>query len=71
VSLSRARDAMHVFTRDKAALRQSVMQPGERKSVWEFVQSVRRSNLQSRQGVMLDLWAARHAETVRAMEMER
>jgi ATP-dependent exoDNAse (exonuclease V) alpha subunit len=33
VSLSRAREGMHVYTRDKAALRQSVMQPGERKSV--------------------------------------
>jgi ATP-dependent exoDNAse (exonuclease V) alpha subunit len=30
VSLSRARDSMHVNTRDKAALRQSVMYPGER-----------------------------------------
>src|ERR1700676_2342507 len=48
VSLSRARDAMHVFTRDKAALRQSVMQPGERKSVWELVQASRRSKPQSR-----------------------
>ena len=28
VSLSRAREAMHVYTRDKAELRQSVMQPG-------------------------------------------
>jgi hypothetical protein len=37
VSLSRARDAMHVYTRNKAALRQSVMYPGERKSVWELV----------------------------------
>ena len=33
VSLSRARAAMHVYTRNKAALRQSVMQAGERKSV--------------------------------------
>jgi conjugative relaxase-like TrwC/TraI family protein len=33
VSLSRARAAMHVYTRNKTALRQSVMQPGERKSV--------------------------------------
>jgi hypothetical protein len=33
VSLSRALSAMHVYTRDKAELRQSVMQPGERKSV--------------------------------------
>ena len=52
VSLSQARDAMHVFTRNKAALRQSVMQPGERKSVWELVQSVRRSNVQSRDRMM-------------------
>jgi len=29
VSLSRAREAMHVCTRDKSELRQSVMQPGE------------------------------------------
>jgi hypothetical protein len=29
---------MHVYTRDKAALRQSVMYPGERKSVWELAQ---------------------------------
>jgi conjugative relaxase-like TrwC/TraI family protein len=71
VSLSRARDAMHVFTRDKAALRQSVMQPGERKSVWEFVQAVRRSNTQSRDRMMPDLWTARQAEIVRATEMER
>src|ERR1700684_4103978 len=67
VSLSRARNAMHVFTRDKAALRQSVLQSGERKSVWEFVQSARRSNFQSRQGVMLDLWAARQAEIDRGV----
>jgi hypothetical protein len=40
LSQSRARDAMHVFTRNKAALRHAVMQPGERKSVWELVQSV-------------------------------
>jgi hypothetical protein len=37
VSLSRAREAMHVYTRNKAALRQSVMHPGERESVWELV----------------------------------
>ena len=71
VSLSRARAAMHVYTRNQAALRQSVMQPGERKSVWELVQAVRRSNSQSRHPVMPDLWAARQAETVRAMGMER
>src|SRR5580704_17264722 len=47
VSLSRARDAVHVYTRNKAALRQSVVYPGERKSVWELVQSMRRSKVQS------------------------
>src|SRR5580700_11716419 len=40
VSLSRAREAMHVYTRHKAALRQSVMHPGERKSVWELIQAL-------------------------------
>jgi hypothetical protein len=40
VSLSRARDAMHVYTRNKPALRQSVMRPGDRKSLWEFVQAI-------------------------------
>jgi AAA domain len=71
VSLSRARDAMHVYTRNKAALRQSVMQPGERKSVWELLQGVPRSKVQSRDRMMLDLWATRQAQIVRAMEMER
>jgi ATP-dependent exoDNAse (exonuclease V) alpha subunit len=71
VSLSRAREAMHVYTRDKAALRQSVMHPGERKSVWELVQALRRSKPQSRHETMPDLWAARQAEKVRGMEMER
>jgi hypothetical protein len=71
VSLSRARAAMHVYTRDKAALRQSVMLPGERKSVWELVQVLRRSKPQSRDRMMPDLWAARQAEIVREMGMER
>ena len=71
VSLSRARAAMHVYTRNKTALRQSVMQPGERKSVWELVQAVQRSNSQSRHAMMPDLWAARQAEIDRAMGMER
>jgi hypothetical protein len=71
VSLSRARNAMHVFTRNKAALRQSVMQPGERKSVWELLQAVPRSKVQSRDRMMPDLWATRRARIVRAMEMER
>jgi hypothetical protein len=71
VSLSRARDAMHVYTRDKTALRQSVMQPGERKSVWELVQAMRRSTLQTKKQIMPDLWAVRPAEIFREMEMER
>ena len=71
VSLSRAREAMHVYTRSKAALRQSVMYPGERKSAWEIVQALQRSKLQSRDRLMLDLWEARPAEIVRGMGMER
>jgi len=71
VSLSRARDAMHVYTRNKAALRQSVMQPGERKSVWELVQALQRSKPQPRDRKMLDLWATHQAEIDRDMEMER
>jgi len=70
VSLSRARDMMHVFTSNKAALRQSVMQR-ERKSVWELVRAVRKSHSQSKLGMMPDLWAARQAEIVPGMEMER
>jgi hypothetical protein len=57
VSLSRARDSMHVYTRDKAGLCQSVMYPGERKSVWELVQVLRRSKPQSRNRIMPDLRA--------------
>ncbi|MBV8454249.1 MAG: hypothetical protein JOZ29_18545 [Deltaproteobacteria bacterium] len=71
VSLSRARSAMHVYTRDKAALRQSVMYPGERKSVWDLVQALRRSKLLSRDRMMPDLWAGRQAEIVREVAMER
>jgi hypothetical protein len=71
VSLSRARDAIHVYTRNKTALRHSVMQPGERKSVWELLQAVSRSKVQSRHRMMPDLWATRQAQIVRAMEMER
>jgi hypothetical protein len=71
VSLSLARDAMHVYTRNKAALRQSVMQPGERKPVWELVQALQRSKPQSRDRKMTDLWAARRAEMSRDVEMER
>jgi hypothetical protein len=71
VSLSRAREAMHVYTRDKTALRQSVMQPGERKSVWELVQALERLKPQSRDPIMPALWAARQAEIVRETGMER
>jgi hypothetical protein len=71
VSLSRAREAMHVYTRNKAALRQSVMHPGERKSVWELVQALRMSKLESRNRMMPGLWAARQAEIDRGMGMER
>ena len=52
VSLSRARYAMHVYPRNKAPLRQSVMQPGERKSVWELVHAMRKSKSESRHGIM-------------------
>ena len=71
VSLSRARAAMHVYTRNKTALRQSVMQAGERKSVWELLQAVPRSKVQSRDRMMPDFWATRQAQIVRGMEMER
>ena len=71
VSLSRAREAMHVYTRDKAELRQSVMHPGERKSVWEFIQALRKSTSQSRDRVMPYLWTTGQAEIVREMGMER
>jgi hypothetical protein len=71
VSLSRACAAMHVYTSNKTALHQSVMQPGDRKSVWEHLQAVPRSKVQSRNRMMSDLWAARQAQIVRATEMER
>jgi hypothetical protein len=64
VSLSRARSAMHVYTRDKAA-------PGQRKSVWDLVQVLRRSKPLSRDRMMPDLWAGRQAEIVREVGMER
>jgi hypothetical protein len=49
----------------------SVMHPGERKSVWELVQALRRSKPPSRNRMMPDLWATRQAEIGRRMEMER
>ena len=71
VSLSRARDAMHVYTRNKTALRQSVIQPGERKSVWELLHAEPKSQVQSRDRMMPNLWATRQAQIVRETEMER
>jgi len=62
---------MHVYTRDKAELRQSVMYPGERTSVWELLRVLRRSNPQSRDRTMPNFWAARQAKVDRGMEMER
>jgi hypothetical protein len=71
VSLSRAREEMHVYTRDKAALHQSVMHSGERKSVWELVQAVQKPKSQIRPEMQPHLWAARQAKIVRDMGMER
>jgi hypothetical protein len=65
------RPSMHVYTRDKAALRQSVMYPGERKSVWELFQALRSSKPQSRNRMMPYLWATRQAEIGRDAGMER
>ena len=71
VSLSRAREAMHVYTRNKLELRRSVMQPGERKSVWELLQALQRSKPQPGDRKMPDLWATRQARIDRDMEMDR
>jgi hypothetical protein len=62
---------MRVYTRDKAALRQSVMDAAERKAVWELIQALRRSKPQSRTRMMTDLWATRQAEIIRGIGMER
>jgi hypothetical protein len=43
----------------------------ERKSVWELIQALRRSEPQSRNRMMPDLWATRQAEIVRVIGMER
>jgi hypothetical protein len=71
VSLSRARDSMHVYTRNKLELRQSVMHPGERKSVWELLQALHRLKAQPRDRKMPDVWATHRAEIDRNMDMER
>jgi conjugative relaxase-like TrwC/TraI family protein len=71
VSLSRARDSMHVYTRNKLELRQSVMHPGERKSVWEVLQALQRSKPNPRDRKMPDLWAVGRAEIGHDMEVER
>jgi hypothetical protein len=62
---------MHVYTRNKLELRQSVMHPGERKSVWELIQDLGRLKPQSKDPIMPFLWAARPAEIVRETGMER
>jgi hypothetical protein len=69
--MSAYRELETVYTRDKAELRQSVMQPGERKSVWQFLQPSRKSTLQSRDRMMPFLWTARQAEMARETGMER
>ena len=71
VSLSRARDSMHVYTRNKLELRQSVMRPGDRKSVWELLQALHRLKAQPRDRKMPNVWATRRAEIDRNMDMER
>ena len=71
VSLSRARESMHVYTRNKLGLHQSVMHPGERKSAWELIQDLGRLKPQSKDPIMPFLWAARPAEIVRETGMER
>jgi len=71
VSLSRAREAMHVYTRNKLELHQSVMQPGERKSVWELLQALQRLKPQPGDQKMPDLWATRQARIDCDMEMDR
>jgi hypothetical protein len=70
-SLSRARDAMHVYTRDKAALRQSVMYLGERTSIWEIIQALQRSKAQTRNQLRPDLWAALQHHVNREIGMDR
>jgi hypothetical protein len=63
--------AIRSFTRDKTVLRQSVMQPGERKSVWELIQALRMSKPQSKDQMMPHLWAPRQAQIDRGFGMER
>ena len=62
---------MHVYTRNKLELRQSVMHPGERESVWELLQALQRSKPHPRDRKMPDLWATRRAEIDRDVDMER
>jgi hypothetical protein len=71
VSLSRAREAMHVYTRNRLELRQSVMQPGERKSVWELLQALQRLKPQTGDRKISNLWATRQARIDREVGMER
>jgi hypothetical protein len=52
VSLSRAREAMHVYTRDKSELRQSVMLPRRTQVSVGVIQALRKSTLESRDRIM-------------------
>jgi hypothetical protein len=62
---------MHVSTRNKVAARQSLMQIGERTSVWELIHAFQRSKSQIRPEMQPHLWAARQAKIARDMGMER
>jgi hypothetical protein len=62
---------MHVYTRNKLELHQSVMQPGERKSVWELLLALQRSKPHPRDRKKPDLWATRQVRTDRDVEVDR
>src|SRR5262245_16452216 len=56
VSLSRARGTIHGYVASLG------MHPVERKSVWELVQALQKSKVQSRERIGHNLWAARQAK---------
>ena len=70
VSLSRARDDALLHARQDSVASIGY-EPGERKSVWELLQAVPRSKVQSKDRMMPYFCATRQAEIVRATEMER
>jgi hypothetical protein len=65
VSMSRAREAMHVFTNSKAALRQAVCRSGARKAVSEFLKDFCRPPITQSPSLR------RHREPELEMVMER